>query len=149
LAPTPAKTVAQYLAALPADKRKVVAAVRKVIRANLPKGYVEALSWGVISYEVPLKRYPDTYNGRPLCFAGLASTKSGYSLYLTCTYQDPQVHEWFVKAFAKAGKKLDMGKSCVRFRRLEDLPLEVVGQVIAKVPVDAFLARYEAVKKKS
>ena len=142
------KTVAQYVASLPSEKRRVVAAVRKVIRANLPKGYVEALSWGVISYEIPLKRYPDTYNGKPLCFAGLASTKSGYSFYLTCIYQDPKLLTWFRKAFAKAGKKLDMGKSCVRFKQLEDLPLDVIGEVIAMVPVDSFLAHYESVKKK-
>ena len=96
----------------------------------------------------PLKRYPDTYNGKPLCFAGLASTKSGYSLYLTCTYQDRKVLACFQKAVAKAGKKLDMGKSCVRFKRLEDLPLEGIAEVIAMVPVDAFIARYEKVKQK-
>jgi len=148
MAATVVKTVAQYVAALPPEKRSVVAAVRKVIRANLPKGYVEALSWGVISYEIPLKRYPDTYNGKPLCFAALASTKSGYSLYLMCIYQDPEVLTWFQQACAKAGKKLDMGKSCVRFKRLEELPLEVIAEVIAKVPVDTYLGRYEKVKKK-
>ena len=148
MAATVVNTVAQYVAALPPEKRKVVSALRKLVRANLPKGYVEALSWGVISYEIPLKLYPDTYNGKPLCFAGIASTKSGYSLYLTCTYQDPKVLAWFQKAFAKAGKKLDMGKSCVRFKRLEDLPLEVIAEVIAMVPVDAFIARYEKVKQK-
>ncbi len=144
----PVTTVAQYLATLPPEKRKVVAAVRKVIRANLPKGYVETLNWGVISYEIPLTRYPDTYNGRPLCYAGLASTKGGYSLYLMCPYQDPKLRKAFEAGFAKAGKKLDMGKSCVRFKRLEDLPLQVIGETIAKVPVDAYLARYEAVKRK-
>ncbi len=148
MAATAVKTVAQYLATLPPEKRKVVAAVRKLIRANLPKGYVEAIGWGVISYQVPLKRYPDTYNGKPLCVAGLASTKSGYTLHLMCTMMDPILRKAFVTGFAKAGKRLDMGRACVRFKKLEDLPLEVVARAIAAVPVDGFIARYEAVKRK-
>ena len=143
-----ATTVAEYLAALPADKRKVISKVRSVIRANLPKGYAESFLFGMISYGIPLSRYPDTYNGQPLGVAALASTKSGYSLYLMCTYMDPKLDKWFKAGFAKAGKKLDMGKACVRFKALDDLPLELVGQVIAKVSVDEYIARYEAVKKK-
>lgn len=148
MAPTAIKTVAQYLASLPADKRKVIAKVRSVVRANLPKGYAETFNWGMISYEIPLSRYPDTYNGQPLVAAAIASTKAGYSLHLTCTYMDPKLDAWFKAGFAKAGKKLDMGKSCVRFRTLDDLPLELVGQAIAKMSVDEYLARYEAVKRK-
>lgn len=109
-----ATTVSRYLASLPAERRRIMAAVRKVIRANLPAGYRETMNWGMINYEVPLRRYPDTYNGQPLCYAGLAAQKNNYSLYLMCVYQDSRRVAWLRDRFRKAGKKLDMGKSCVR-----------------------------------
>jgi hypothetical protein len=141
-----AVTVKDYLAELPEDRRAVVAAVRAVILKNLPKGYCESMNWGMISYEVPLDRYPNTYNGQPLAYAALAAQKNNYSLYLTCVYQDPKRERALRDAFAKAGKKLDMGKSCIRFKKLEDLPLPAIGKVIAGVPVDEFIKRYEAAK---
>jgi hypothetical protein len=149
MARSAAKTVAQYLSSLPAERRSVVAAVRKVIRATLPLGYRETMNWGMIAYEVPLRRYPDTYNGQPLCYyAGLAAQKNNYSLYLTCVYQDHRRAAWLHDQFRKAGKKLDMGKSCVRFRRLEDLPLDAIGEVVASTSVDELIARYEASRRR-
>lgn len=141
-----ASTVAQYLSELTAERRKAIAAVRKVIRDNLPAGYEEGMQYGMIGYFVPLSRFPDTYNGQPLGVAALASQKSYMALYLTCVYGDPKLETWFRQAFAKAGKKLDMGKSCVRFRTLADLPLDVIGETIARVGVDELLARYTEVR---
>ena len=140
---TKAQTVREYLAGLPADRRAAISAVRKVIRDHLPQGYEEGMLYGMISYYVPLSRYPETYNGQPLTVASLGSQKSHMALYLMCVYGDRELERWFAAAFRKAGKKLDMGKSCVRFRSLDDLPLDVIGQVIAKTTVDDFIAGYE------
>ncbi|MEM6292008.1 MAG: DUF1801 domain-containing protein [Myxococcota bacterium] len=141
-----APTVKDYLGSLPADRRKALAAVRAVIRKNLPKGFKESMQHGMIGYGIPLSRYPDTYNGQPLGIAALGSQKRHMSLYLMGVYGNPEVERWFREAFASAGKKLDMGKSCVRFKRLEDLPLDVIGETIAKIGVDDFIAIYEAAR---
>jgi hypothetical protein len=101
------------------------------------------MRWGGISYEVPLERYPNTYNKQPLGYAGLISQKNYCSLYLNAVYQDPSAEARLREEFAKAGKKLDMGKSCVRLKKLEDLPLEAIGRTIAGTPVGEFLAQYE------
>jgi hypothetical protein len=138
-----ATTVEQYLARLPADRRDAVGRVRDVVNANLPDGYEEGIQYGMIGWYVPLSRYPDTYNGQPLGIAGLASQKGYMALYLNSVYGDPELAAWFRDAFAKAGKKLDMGKSCVRFKSIDALPLEVIGETIRRVPLDALLAQYE------
>lgn len=148
MASSTASTVAEYLASLPAERRASIAAVRKTIRRHLPAGYREVMNWGMISYEVPLRRYPDTYNGRPLCYAGLAAQKNHLALYLTSVYQDPRQLGWLKAAFAKAGKRLDMGKACVRFKSADDLPLAAIGQVIAGTPVETFITRYEKSRRK-
>ena len=140
-----AKTVADYLKGLPADRRAALSAVRDTIKQNLPPGYEEGMQWGMISYYVPLKRYPDTYNGQPLCVAGLASQKQYMAVYLMGVYSSPVLGSWFRQAYRDSGKKLDMGQSCVRFKTLDDLPLDVVGRAIAKVPVDALTAAHDAV----
>ena len=140
-----AATVADYLAELPKERRDVVSAVLKVVRKNVPSGYREAMLWGMPCWAVPLETFPDTYNGQPLCYAALAAQKSFFALYLTCVYGDPANTRTLKEGFAKAGKKLDMGKSCIRFRRLEDLPLDVIGQVVASTPPEALIARHEAV----
>lgn len=139
-------SVDEYLEKLPDDRRAAISAVRETIRANLPQGYQEGILFGMISYHVPLSRYPKTYNGQPLMIAGLASQKSHMAVYLTSVYGDPAELKWFAEAWKKTGKKLDMGKSCIRFKRLDDLPLPVIGEAIARVPVDAFLKRYEAIR---
>src|SRR5689334_5703907 len=109
-----AATVQEYLDELPDDRRAVVAAVREVILRNLPPGYREAMSWGVISYEVPLERYPDTYNGQPLGYIALAAQKNHFALYLMCVYHNAEREAWLRREFKKAGKKLDLGKACLR-----------------------------------
>ena len=142
-----ATTVDEYLASLPADRRGAVEAVREVIRTNLPDGYVETVGWGMLTYEIPLERYPHTYNGAPLGYVALASLKSSMTLYLMDVYGDPATERWFIERYKASGKKLDMGKSCVHFRRLQDLPLDLIGEVVARTPVDAYIARYEAVRR--
>lgn len=139
-----ATTVRGYLAALPPDRRKSIAAVRKVIRANLPRGYQEGPLFGMIGYYVPLARLPDTYNGQPLCIAGLASHAAHISLYLMSVYGDRKLRDWFERAFRATGKRLNMGKSCIRFKSADDLPLDVVGKAIAAVGVDRYIAHYKA-----
>ncbi len=148
MARSSATTAKEYLDELSADRRSVVSAVRKVILRHLPKGYRESMNWGMISYEVPLDRYPNTYNGQPLSYAALAAQKNYFALYLMCVYQDPNQEAWLKKEFKKAGKKLDMGKSCVRFRKVEDLPLHVIGKIVASTSPEEFIARYEASRKK-
>lgn len=143
-----AAAVDAYLAALPDERRDVIAAVRDVVVANLPAGYEESVSWGMLGYEIPLARYPKTYNGKPLGYVSLAAQKNHYALYMVGLYMDPEATERFREGFAQAGKKLDMGKSCVRFKKLEDLPLDVIGEAVAGMPVEDYLARYEEAHKK-
>lgn len=138
-----AATVEAYLAQLPPDRRAAIAKVRDVVNANLPAGYEEGMQYGMIGWYVPLARYPETYNGQPLGIASLASQKGYMALYLIGVYGDPDLAAWFRRAFAAAGKKLDMGKSCVRFKSLDALPLDVIGETIRRVPVERFLAQYE------
>ena len=144
MARSAATTVEEYLAELAPERRAVVEAVRDVVRRSLPAGYVEAVRWGMLSYELPLAAYPDTYNGQPLTYAALAAQKGHYALYLTCVSQDPALAARLEAAFAAAGLRLDVGKSCVRFKRLDDLPLPAIGEIVASTPPAAFVARYEA-----
>ncbi|HWN43613.1 MAG TPA: DUF1801 domain-containing protein [Thermoanaerobaculia bacterium] len=139
-----AATVQQYLEELPEDRRAVVEAVREMVLHNLPEGYRESLNWGMIIYEVPLERYPNTYNGQPLGYLALAAQKNYYALYLNGVYQDPEQEARLREGFKKAGKKLDMGKSCLRFKKLDDLPMNVLAELVAGTPPDAFIAQYEA-----
>jgi hypothetical protein len=139
---TQAATVEGYLEQLPADRRAAIAAVRDVIVKNLPKGYEETMNWGMISYQIPLGHYPNTYNGQPLMYAALASQKNHMAVYL-CVCMSKEIETWFREEFRKAGKKLDMGKSCVRFKKLDDLPLAVIGKAIKKVSPKAYIANYE------
>ena len=142
-----AKTVAEYLRALPADRRAVVGIVRDAIRHALPRGYQEAMNWGMIAWQVPLSRYPETYNGRPLLFAALAAQKSNYALYLMCVYQNRKLEAILRSAYARLGRKPDMGKSCIRFRNIEDLPLAAIRKVVASVPLESFIAIYEKARQ--
>jgi hypothetical protein len=141
-----AKSVDEYLATLPEERRAVIAAVRKMILRALPKGYEERMNWGMLSYEIPLARYPNTYNKQPLAYVALAAQKNNYSLYLMGVYSDSAQEKKLRQSFADAGKKLDMGKSCIRFKAVDDLPLKAVGEVIASMPVDEYLANYERVR---
>ena len=141
-----AQTVKEYLTEIPADRRKEIETVRKIILANLPKGYEEGMDYGMIVYYIPLSRYPDTYNKHPLAVAALAAQKNYLSVYLNCVYGDAKYMQWFKKAYAASGKKLDMGKSCVRFKTADDLPLDVIGETVSKVPVDKYIEFYEAAR---
>jgi hypothetical protein len=141
-----ATTVEEYLKTLPADRRAAISAVRQVILGHLPKGFVECMGYGMIGYVVPHSLFPAGYHcdpKLPLPFANLASQKSHMSLYLMTVYGDPVAEQWFRKAWQATGKKLDMGKACVRFKKLDDVPLEVIGQIIARVSVKEYIARIE------
>jgi len=140
-----ATTAEQYLAELPDDRRKAIEAVRAVILENLPDGYEEAMNWGMITYQIPLDAYPDTYNKQPLMFAALASQMNHMAVYLTGIYVSDEARDEFEKAYRATGKRFDVGKSCVRFRKLDDLPLDLIGQTIAAVPVERLISRVEEV----
>lgn len=147
-----ATTVAQYLAELPEDRREMLETVRKVILKNLRKGYEEGMQYGMIGYFVPHSVYPPGYHcdpKQPLPFAGLASQKTYVSIYLGCVYSDPEQEAWFRAAWAETGKKLDMGKSCIRFKKLDDVPLAVIGQSIKRVPVKKFIEHYESATRQT
>jgi uncharacterized protein YdhG (YjbR/CyaY superfamily) len=137
-------TVSGYLAALPADRRREIAKVRAVIRKNIPKGYVEHVGWGGITWSVPLEVYPDTYNGHPLSYVAIASQKNYASLYLMVAYGSPAQLKTLTQGFAAAGKKLDMGKSCIRFQSADDLALDVIGKVVASVAMPEWIALAKA-----
>lgn len=120
-----------------------MAAVRRVMRRSLPRGYQESMNWGMITYEVPLRRCPDTYNGQPLAYAALASQKRHMAVYLSGIYARPDLRTWFETAYRATGLRMDVGKSCVRFTSLDQLPLDLIGEAIAAVPVDQFIAMHE------
>jgi len=143
-----AKTVEAYLSGLPDDRREALEAVRQTIRARLPEGYEEAMNWGMISYQVPLETYPKTYNKQPLMYAALASQKNHMAVYLSAIYADDQLRERFEDAYRATGKHYDVGKSCVRFRKLDDLPLDVIGDAIGAAPLEAFIESYEGARAK-
>lgn len=141
-----AATVEQYLADLPADRRAAIQAVREVVLKNLDKDYEEGMQYGMIGYYVPHHVFPAGYHcdpRQPLPFAGLASQKNHMSLYLMCVYGNSEHQRWFREAWAKTGKKLDMGKSCVRFKKVEDVALDVIGETIRRVPASMYIENYE------
>lgn len=141
-----ATTVAQYIKQLPEDRRKAIEAVRAIILKNMDPDFQETMAYGMIGYNVSHKIYPNGYHcdpKQPLPFAGLASQKNYMSLYLCAAYGDTSIEEWLRKEFDKAGKKLDMGKCCIRFKKVEDLPLTVIAEAFKKVKVVEFIASYE------
>ena len=145
-----ATTVEQYLSELTEDTRRVLQAVREVILKNLDRDYEEGMQYGIIGYYVPHRVYPGGYHcdpKQPLPFASLASQKNYISLYLMCLYGDSDHSKWFQQAWAKTGKKLDMGKSCVRFKKLDDLALDVIAEAIKRVPAGRYVELYEAALK--
>lgn len=138
-----AVTVDAYLDELPPERREAARTLRRMILAHLPEGYVESMNWGMPCYEVPLSRHADTYNGQPLGYVAFAAQKNGWSLYLMDLAMNADKEVALRTAFAKAGRKLDLGKSCVRFRTPEDVPLEAIGALIASTPVADFIAGHE------
>lgn len=148
MAKSAAATVEQYLAELPAERREIVAAVREMILRHLPVGYQETINWGMISYEIPLAQYPTTYNGQPLGYLALAAQKNYYALYLLRVNGDAELEARLKEAFSRAGKKLDMGKACLRFRKLTDVPWDAIGEVVASTSPAQYIAHYEATRQR-
>lgn len=144
---TTATTVQDYLSSLTPEQRSVIEPVRSFILSHLPSGFVETINWGMLSYEVPLSMYPNAYNKKPLNYIGLAVQKQYYSLYLMPAYMDQNVYQTLMDAFESAGKKLSMGKSCIRFKKVEDLPFELIGSIIASHTVSSFISAYETARK--
>ncbi|MCK6459256.1 MAG: DUF1801 domain-containing protein [Planctomycetes bacterium] len=144
-----ASTVEQYLAELPEDRRKAIQAVREVLLENLDKDYAEGMAYGGIGYCVPHRVYPPGYHcdpKQPLPFAGLGSQKHYMSLGLMSVYMDPAQRKAFEAAWKKTGKKLDMGASCIRFKKAEDLALDVIADAVRRVPTKAYIALYESLR---
>lgn len=139
-------TAESYLANLPAERRAVLEPMLQLIREKLPAGYEESLAFGMIAWQVPLAVYPDTYNKQPLLYAALASQKNHLAVYLCSVYGSENVREQFLTTWKQSGKKLDMGKSCVRFKRLEDVALDAVAEAIAACSVQQFVAHAQAVR---
>lgn len=143
---TTATTVEDYLDSLPEDRRAALEQVRAVILKRLPKGYVETINWGMISYEIPLETYPKTYNKQPLMYAALASQKHYMAVYLSTIAVSEESAKAFEREYRATGKRYDVGKSCIRFRKLEDLPLDLIGRVVKATPPRAFIAMTEAAR---
>jgi uncharacterized protein YdhG (YjbR/CyaY superfamily) len=145
-----ASTVSEYLAALPADRRDALNEVRRGINRALPPGYKEGIQFGMISWFVPLSAYPAGYGGNkkvPLPLISLASKKAYMALHMICFYGQPALREWFIAQYAKSGRKLDMGQGCLRFKTLPELALDVVEKTVARLPVDDYIAGYQAMRK--
>ena len=141
-----ASTPKEYLDALPEDRRKALRKIRATINKALPKGFKEGIQYGMIGWFVPHSRYPDGYHcdaKQPLPFASLASQKNHIGIYLMSVYGDPKLNKWFQKAWKDSGHKLDMGKSCVRVKSIDDVPLDVLAECISRVSVDEYIERYE------
>ena len=142
-----ATTVADYLADLPPERAAVVAHVRDLVNKAMPDGYREAMSYGMIGWAVPLEVYPDTYNGQTLAYVGLAAQKNHFSLYLNCVYASAERTERLKAAYAAAGKKLDMGKSCIRFKRIDQLAEDALAAEIASVIPAQYIAISEEARR--
>ena len=136
-----ATSIEEYLESLPEDRSDAISEVRDAILKNLPKGYEEVMNWGMITYEVPLEVFPDTYNKKPLMYAALASQKNNMAVYLSGIYGDEALRLDFETKYRATGKRMDMGKSCVRFRKLDHLPLDLVGKAIAAIDMESFILR--------
>ena len=144
---TPLETTDDYISGLSPERAKAIGALRALILDSLQEGYTEIIDFGMISFVIPLETYPDTYNGHPLMYAALASQKRHMSLYLMNVYGDDETLRWFTDGFAAAGKKLDMGKACVRFKGLEDLPLDLIRETIGRTSVQEYIDSYEASRR--
>jgi len=147
MAKSNAQTVEDYLNELPEYRREIIEEIRNLILENLPEGYEETYNWGMISYEIPLEHYPDTYNNQPLSYLGLAAQRNHNALYMMNVYQDEELQEWLEEQFREANKKMDMGRSCLRFNTVNDLPLEAIKKVVSYQTPDEFIEKYEESRK--
>ena len=141
--------VNEYLSELDPAQKQEISKVRALIIKNLNKGFVESMNWGMISYEVPLKTFAETYNGKPLMYAALSAQKEHLSLYLTTMYADPEIKNWLAGQFEEAGLEMDEGKSCIRFKTTDDLPMDSIGKLINQTNVDQFVAYFKRSRRKS
>ena len=143
-----ATTVKQYLAELPPDRRAAIEAVRQEILSRIDDDVEEGMQYGMIGFYIPHRVYPPGYHcnpKEPLPFVCLASQKNYMAVYLSCIYSSKEEETWFRRAWARTGKKLDMGKSCIRFKKLEDLALDLIGEAIGRMPAKKFIEYYESV----
>ena len=143
-----AKAPAEYLASLAPERREAITALRKLIRKHLPTGYEEAMQWGMLCYQVPLKRCPQTYNGMPLGYVALASQKNYMGLYLMGLCVDPAALKRFRASYKASGKKLDMGKVCLHFKKLDDLPLPLIAETVSAMSVAECIKAYEKAERR-
>lgn len=145
------KTVEEYIQKLPEDRKEVVEKLRCVIKENLPEGFKEVINYNMIGYVVPHELYPKGYHcdpKLPLPFMNLASQKNYISFYHLGIYTDDKLLEWFVTEYKKKCKyKLDMGKSCIRLKRMSDIPFDLIGELVRKVTVEQWIINYESNKK--
>ena len=144
----PTLTVKQWLASVPAERKDAINAVRDAVNEHLPPGYEETVDWGMLAWVVPFATLPNTHNGRPLLLAALGAHRKLMTVYLMSVYDDPKVRSEFQAAYKKTGKRLNMGGCCVHFSKLDDLPLDIVGNTIARVTVDQYVKRYEKAHRK-
>jgi hypothetical protein len=142
------KTVEEYIDSLPEEKQETVRSLRNFVLKHLPEGYEETILWSMISYVVPLSRYPVTYNKQPLGYISIAAQKNYYSMYLLGVYSNPNEEKKFREEYEKTGKKIDMGKSCLIFKSIDDIPLDFLGKVISETSVEDLIKRYEDSRKK-
>jgi uncharacterized protein YdhG (YjbR/CyaY superfamily) len=143
-----ALTPNQYIAELPEDRKAIIEKLRKVVIDNIPSGFVEEMGYGILGYVVPHSLYPKGYHCNPkdpLPFFGMASQKNTVNIYHMGVYADPKLHDWFVAEYPKYCKsKLDMGKSCIRFKKLDEIPYDLIGELVAKMTVEQWIELYEA-----
>ena len=139
--------IRKHLAGLPDERARILRELRATILSHLPAGFTEAFEKGVLSYVIPLSANPETYNGQPLLLAALASQKSFVTLYLMSVYGNTKLEKWFKDAYARSGKRLDMGRSCVHFKKAADVPHAVIGKAIAKVSAKQYIRIYEAARR--
>lgn len=142
-----------YIQQVPEERQEALKKLRTIINKNLPKGFEEGIQYGMIGYYVPHTKYPDGYHcnpKEPLPFMSFASQKNSVNLYHSGIYAIPEVHDWFVKEYPKHVKrKLDMGKSCIRFKKMDEIPFDLIGELCKKLSVDDWISTYEtAIKKK-
>lgn len=147
-----ANTPDEYVRKVPDDRREAIAALRKTVNHSLPKGFQETINYGMIGWVVPHSTYPDGYHcdpKLPLPFMSLASQKNFIALYHSGLYADKDLYDWFVTEYPKhAKRKLDMGKSCIRFKKMDDIPLDLIGSLCGKISVNDWIALYETNVKK-
>ena len=141
------KTVAAYIKSLPPERAVVISEIRSLVNKHIKSGFIETMRWGMISWEISLDKYPDTYNKQPLNYIGLASQKNNYSLYLMSSYATKAEGVAFEKAYRASGKRMDIGKCCVRFKKIEDLPLPLIVRYIKRYSLREFIQVYENSRK--